>query len=59
MAESRFQKLARKIAHEYIDDGYSKTAAREIGRKTAAKVGMRKYGKRGMERKARRGRRRK
>ena len=57
MAESRFQKLARKIAHEYIDAGYSKTAAREIGRKTAAKVGFRKYGKRRMERKPRRGRR--
>jgi hypothetical protein len=56
MGESKFDKLANKIAKEYRKDGDSAEKAKEIGEATAAKIGFAKYGKRGMERKARAGR---
>ena len=56
MVESKFDKLANKIAKEYRKDGDSAEKAKEIGEATAAKIGFAKYGKRGMERKARAGR---
>ena len=56
MGESKFDKLADKIAKEYRKDGDSAEKAKEIGEATAAKIGFAKYGKRGMERKARAGR---
>ena len=48
-AESRFDKLADKIAKEYRKDGDSAEKAKEIGEATAAKIGRRKYGKRRFE----------
>ncbi len=55
MGESKFDKLADKIAKEYRKDGDSAEKAKEIGEATAAKIGFAKYGKRGMARKARAG----
>ena len=45
-AESRFDKLADKIAKEYRKDGDSAEKAKEIGEATAAKIGRAKYGPR-------------
>jgi hypothetical protein len=56
MVESKFDKLADKIADEYERKGMSDEEAEKIGDATAAKIGFAKYGKRGMERKARAGR---
>ncbi|WP_020374121.1 hypothetical protein [Sulfobacillus thermosulfidooxidans] len=56
--ESRFKRLAMKIAGEYRRKGYSPSEALKIGRETAADIGFRKYGKRRMERMAHRAERR-
>ncbi len=56
-AESRFDKLADKVAKGYERKGMSSAKAHEIGDATAYDVGVRKYGKAGMERLAREGRR--
>jgi hypothetical protein len=56
-AESRFDKLADKVAKGYEKKGMSSAKAHEIGDATAYDVGVRKYGKAGMERLAREGRR--
>lgn len=45
-AESRFDKLANKIAKEYREDGKSPEEAMKIGEATAAKIGRAKYGSR-------------
>jgi hypothetical protein len=54
-AESKFDKLANKIAAEYRKKGKSAKEAMKIGKATAYKIGARKYGKAGMARKARAG----
>ena len=43
-AESRFDKLANKIAAQYEEKGMSPEEAMKIGKGTAAKVGREKYG---------------
>ena len=48
-AESRFDKLADKIAKEYRKEGDSAEKAKEIGEATAAKIGRKKYGPRRFE----------
>jgi len=58
VAESRFDKLADKIASQYEKKGMQKDRAMDIGRKTAYKIGVRKYGRKGMAAKARAGMRR-
>lgn len=52
MAESKFDRLARHIAREYRERGYSEEEAQRIGHETAAKVGREKYGEKRMEQKA-------
>jgi len=47
-AESRFDKLADKVAKGYEKKGMSSAKAHEIGDATAYDVGVRKYGKAGM-----------
>jgi len=54
-SESKFDKLANKIAAEYRKKGKSAKEAMRIGKATAYKIGARKYGKAGMARKARAG----
>ena len=54
-AESKFDKLAKKIAAQYRKKGKSAKEAMRIGNATAYKIGARKYGKAGMARKARAG----
>jgi hypothetical protein len=54
-AESRFDKLADKIAKQYEKKGMNPQEAREVGKKTAYKIGAAKYGKKGMAAKARAG----
>lgn len=54
-AESRFDKLADKIAKEYIKDGYSREEAERIGRATAYDIGVDKYGEEDMEEAAKEG----
>ena len=54
-AESRFDKLAGKIAKEYMDDGYSREEAERIGRETAYDIGVDKYGEEVMEESAKEG----
>lgn len=54
-AESKFDKLANKIAAQYREKGKSAKEAMKIGKATAYKIGARKYGKAGMARKARAG----
>ena len=56
-AESKFDKLANKIAAQYRKKGKSAAEAKRIGQATAAKIGFKKYGKKGMVAKAQRGRR--
>jgi hypothetical protein len=55
-AESRFDKLADKIAKQYEKKGMNPQEAREVGKKTAYKIGAAKYGKAGMAAKSRAGR---
>ena len=55
-AESRFDKLADKIAKQYEKKGMNPQEAREVGKKTAYKIGAAKYGKSGMAAKSRAGR---
>ncbi len=52
MAESKFNRLARHIAREYRERGYSEEEAQRIGQETAAKIGREKYGETQMEEKA-------
>ena len=56
MAESKFDRLARHIAREYRERGYSEEEAQRIGQETAAKIGREKYGEKKMEEKAEAGR---
>ncbi len=55
-AESRFDKLANKVAKDYESKGYSDKEAMEIGKKVAYTQGVKKYGKAGMTRLAKEGR---
>ncbi len=54
-AESRFDKLAHKIAKEYMKDGYSREEAERIGQATAYDIGVDKYGEEDMEEAAKEG----
>jgi hypothetical protein len=58
VAESRFDKLADKIAAQYEKKGKSAKEAMRIGQATAYKIGAEKYGRQGMAALARAGRRR-
>ena len=58
VAESRFDKLADKIAAQYEKKGKSAKEAMRIGQATAYKIGAEKYGPQGMAALARAGRRR-
>jgi len=55
-AESKFDKLSKKVAASYMKKGMSAKEAKRIGDGTAANIGRRKYGKAGMARKAKAGR---
>jgi hypothetical protein len=55
-AESRFDKLANKVAKDYESKGYSDKEAMEIGKRVAYSQGVKKYGKAGMTRLSKEGR---
>lgn len=55
VAESRFDKLADKIAAQYEKKGMEPGRAMDIGRRTAYTIGAKKYGRKGMAAKARAG----
>ena len=55
LAESKFDKLADKIARQYENKGKTPEEARRIGAATAYNIGVAKYGRRGMAAKARAG----
>jgi hypothetical protein len=42
-----FDRLAKRVAKYYMEKGYSKEEAEEIGRRVAGKVFWQKYGKSG------------
>jgi hypothetical protein len=54
-AESRFDKLANKVARQYEKKGYDREEAEKIGKKVAYSAGVKKYGKKGMARLTRQG----